>query len=79
MTHEVLEKNAKKLLADIDSYNMVQYPIYIPSKARPSKVTAQALEDAGLNYFIVVEPQDYTSYREVFEREQLIKLPMDNQ
>jgi len=79
MTHEVLEKNAKKLLADIDSYNMVQYPIYIPSKARPKKSTAQALEDSGLNYFIVVEPQDYTSYREVFTREQLIKLPMDNQ
>ena len=74
MKHDVLEKYARGLLDNIDSYNMVQYPIYIPSKARPKKITAQALEDSGLNYFMVVEPQDYESYLEVF-----VKMPLNDQ
>lgn len=55
-----------------------QYTIYIPSKGRPTKVkTAKTL--AGLNYIIVVEPQDYNDYCKVYPPEQLLRMDENDQ
>lgn len=79
MTHELLEKYANNLLDKVEQYKMVQYPIYIPSKARPKKITAAALEASGLNYLVVVEPQDWPDYLEIFPPARLLKLPENDQ
>lgn len=49
------------------------YTIYIPSKGRPTKnKTAKLLQ--GLNYKIVVEPQDYVNYNVVYSDNHLVCL-----
>jgi len=57
---------------EIDS--VIKYPIYIPSKGRPTCVTAKVLEESGLNYLIVVEPQDYEQYSIYHKHDKLICL-----
>lgn len=59
--------------------NVVKYPIYIPSKGRHTCVTAKVLEESGLNYLIVVEPQDYEQYSIYHKHDKLICLEKDNQ
>lgn len=47
---------------------MNKYPIYIPSKERANiSTTTTLLNTAGLSYFIVVEPQDFDKYKDVYE------------
>lgn len=44
------------------------YPIYIPSKGRADNcITAEILLGEGIDFNIVVEPQDEISYREKYE------------
>ena len=44
-----------------------QYPIYIISKGRPHTCkTAQSLEWMGLDYYIVVEPQEFKTYQAIW-------------
>lgn len=51
-------------------------PIFIPSKGRFDKCqTALLLEQAGLNYKIVVEPQELDAYQSRFGSEKVISLP----
>ena len=57
-----------------------KYHIYIPSKGRSDSCrTAHLCLDAGLNFSIVVEPQDYLKYSKVFGKKNLIKLPKNDQ
>jgi hypothetical protein len=49
------------------------FPIYIPSKGRPKCLTAKLL--SGLNYYVVVEPQDADAYAGL----PLVVLPANNQ
>jgi len=56
-----------------------KYPIYIPSKGRSgNSKTVSQLEEAGMSFSIVVEPQDYESYKEAYPDAVLVQLPKDN-
>ena len=56
-----------------------KYPIYIISKGRFKKtLTADALEWAGMEYKIVVEPQEFDEYAKKIPDEKIIKLPFSN-
>lgn len=56
-----------------------KYPIYILSKGRPNGTTAKQFDKNGItDYYIVIEPQDYKAYKDVFQG-QLIILEKDNQ
>jgi hypothetical protein len=66
LVYEYMEKNIP--LTDTNLHT-----IYIPSKGRPlHNKTARLL--TNLNYKIVVEPQDYDSYRAVYPEEVLLRL-----
>lgn len=50
------------------------YPIYVPSKGRAATIqTTDALK--GLNFFVVVEPQDYDDYKLIFSPDNLLVMP----
>jgi len=50
-----------------------KYTIYIPSKGRPTRNKTASLLNK-LNYKVVVEPQDYDSYRSTYPENVLIQL-----
>ena len=60
-----------------------RYPIFIPSKGRYNTImTPLCLKNMGMDFFIVVEPQEYDLYAENFEqhgldRNQIITLDMN--
>lgn len=54
-------------------------PIYVPSKNRPDCATACLLKAEGLDFQIVVEPQDFNAYRQMWKRSRLVVLPEDSQ
>jgi hypothetical protein len=54
-----------------------RFPIYIISKGRAeSRLTAKALEAAGVPYRIVVEPQEMDTYAAVIDRAKIIEMDM---
>lgn len=56
-----------------------QYPVYIVSKGRwESRLTSKALEEIGVPYHIVVEPQEYKDYASVIDKKKILKLPFSN-
>lgn len=56
-----------------------KYPVYIISKGRwESRKTAKALEDIGVPYSIVIEPQEYDEYASVIDRSKILVLPFSN-
>jgi len=56
-----------------------RYPIYIISKGRwESRYTSKALEGMGVDYYIVVEPQEYDQYCSVIEPKKVLTLPFSN-
>lgn len=56
-----------------------RYPIYIPSKGRAdTRLTALALERIGLEYSIVVEPQEREAYERAVGSERVLVLPFSN-
>lgn len=60
-----------------------KYPIYIPSKSRwddKQRLTAQALEELKLQYFIVVEPQEAEKYEAAVDKRfgTVLVLPFSN-
>lgn len=56
-----------------------RYPIYVISKGRwESRLTAKALEVAGIPYQIVVEPQEYQRYAQVIASPKVRTLPFSN-
>lgn len=56
-----------------------RYPIYIISKSRwDSRLTSRTLEEMGVPYHIVVEPQEYDSYAAVIAPEKIYTLPFSN-
>jgi hypothetical protein len=53
-----------------------EYTIYIPSKGRAkSRLTVKALEKIGVDYFIVIEPQEFESYSKYIDAEKILVLP----
>ena len=56
-----------------------RYPIYVISKGRhESRLTAKALEKIGINYRIVIEPQEFDLYASVIDEEKILVLPFSN-
>ncbi len=56
-----------------------RYPIYIISKGRwKSRMTSKALEEIGVPYQIVIEPQEYDNYAANIDPSKILKLPKDN-
>lgn len=57
-----------------------KYHIYIPSKGRAHNcVTAKILQEDGLDFTIMVEPQDYKAYAEYFDKSVLFKMKKNDQ
>lgn len=53
-----------------------KYPIYIVSKGRWDKrLTADALEEMGADYKIIVEQQEFDSYAQAVGESKVIVLP----
>jgi hypothetical protein len=56
-----------------------RYPIYIISKGRAdTRFTSKALEEIGVPYRIVVEPQEYDAYAAVISPAKILTLPFSN-
>jgi len=55
------------------------YPIYIVSKGRwESRQTSKLFDAEGVDYRIVVEPQEYEEYCKVIDEIKVLKLPFSN-
>lgn len=53
-----------------------KYPVYVPTKGRwESRLTIKALEEIGVAYRAVVEPQEYDNYAAVIDPKKIIVLP----
>lgn len=56
-----------------------EYPIYVISKGRAdTRLTSRALEDMGVPYRIVVEPQEHAEYAAVIDPAKILVLPFSN-
>lgn len=59
--------------------NQPQYPVYIISKGRwERRLTSDSLEEIGVPYRIVVEPQEFASYAAVVDATKILVLPFSN-
>jgi hypothetical protein len=58
----------------------VRSPIYVPSRHRPDvSMTTKLFDDAGLDYFLVVEPHDHEDYLKHHPEERLVVMDQDDQ
>lgn len=56
-----------------------EYPVYVISKGRwESRLTVKALEERGIPYHVVVEPQEYGQYAAVIDPAKIYVLPFSN-
>lgn len=56
-----------------------KYPIYIISKGRAdTRFTSRSLEEMGVPYRIVIEPQEYDKYAAVIDPKKILVLPFSN-
>ncbi len=56
-----------------------QYPVYIISKGRwERRLTSRSLEEIGVPYSIVIEPQEYAQYASVIDPAKILVLPFSN-
>lgn len=56
-----------------------RYPIYVISKGRwESRLTIRSLDKLGLDYRVVVEPQERDRYAAVIDPEKILTLPFSN-
>ncbi len=56
-----------------------KYPIYVISKGRfDSRLTIRALERMGVEYNIVIEPQEHDQYSKVIDSKKILVLPFSN-
>ena len=60
--------------------NQPRYPIFIPSKGRAhEQMTMRTLSRMGLKYYVMVEPQEYMTYRRLLPPEAtILSLPEGN-
>ncbi len=53
-----------------------KYPIYLPTYGRENNCkTAYALDDLGLDYTLVIEPEQYDDYAQFFDEDKLMIVP----
>lgn len=56
-----------------------KYPVYIISKGRAdTRFTSRSLEEMGVPYRIVIEPQEYDKYAAVIDPKKILVLPFSN-
>ena len=56
-----------------------RHPVYVISKGRwDSRLTVKSLEQIGIPYHIVIEPQEYDQYAAVIDPKNIIVLPFSN-
>jgi hypothetical protein len=56
-----------------------RYPIYVISKGRHARrLTVNALDQLGLDYKVVVEPQELSAYCKHIHRSKMLELPFSN-
>ncbi|MAH80875.1 MAG: hypothetical protein CMP39_04270 [Rickettsiales bacterium] len=56
-----------------------RFPVYIISKGRwENRLTSRALERRKIPYHIVVEPQEFSDYAAVIDKERILVLPFSN-
>lgn len=56
-----------------------KYPVYIISKGRwENRLTSKSLENIGVPYYIVVEPQEYEKYAARIDSNKILTLPFSN-
>jgi len=56
-----------------------KYPVYIVSKGRAyNPITAKIFESSGIDYFIVVEPQEAEEYKMALSEKRVLVLPFAN-
>ena len=54
-----------------------KYPIYIPSKGRAeTRLTMKSLDKIGVDYHVIVEPDDYENYAAVIDKSKILVLDM---
>jgi hypothetical protein len=71
-----LEELSDDILNNLLKYEMVKYPIYVPSRKRPDVfLTTKALQDDGLFFYVVIEPQDEKDYLKYYPRHNLLIMP----
>ncbi len=62
-----------------DSPLVPRYPVYVISKGRwESRPTSRALENIGVPYRIVIEPQEYDQYASVIDPAKILVLPFSD-
>ena len=64
-----------------DSIDINSHQIYVPSRGRASLkgFTVDALEESGLSYYIIVEPQEYDSYAEYHDPKKILCMEENDQ
>ena len=56
-----------------------EYQVYVISKGRwESRVTVRTLQRMGMDFVVVVEPQEFDLYASVIPKEQILVLPFSN-
>lgn len=76
---ETNQSEIESRLVMFEHYTTRHFPIYIPSRGRANDVLIANQFDAdGLQYKIVVEPQDYAAYNQRYSANQLLVLDKNN-
>ena len=65
---------------EIDGAYFVSYPVYVPSKGRPTvKMTTKFLDEGGIPFYVVVEPQDAAAYKENYSPDKILVMDKNDQ
>lgn len=76
----LLHRRIEQMLNNLDDYQPLHYPVYIPSRHRADRpVTTKVFDQYGIDYRVVVEPHDYDSYAATYSTDRIVTLPEDNQ
>jgi hypothetical protein len=82
MPSQYIDVSAKVdcLMKTFFSGEKIEFPIYVPSRGRATlqKYTVFQLKESKLDFFLVVEPQDYDNYVKYHEEKHILMLPKNN-
>ena len=71
ITNDWLENLGQETINNLNNYNKIKYPIYVPSKSRSEiKLTTKCLEN--IPFYVVIEPQDADNYRKEYSEDKLL-------
>lgn len=71
---EIVDGVYQEKLEQFGNLGKPKYPIYVPSKGRADTIQTTACLK-GLDFFVVVEPQDADDYKLMFRPEQILVMP----